>query len=86
MMKKRMCEIKLYDKNDNCYIEAIFGINELGKILNSKIENTVSIEGDGKIKILSSNSKDVLEMLKNIGYNFDHIFEEKYGLKLMYEC
>ena len=81
-----MCEIRLFDKNDNCYIEATFDINELGEIINSKITNTVTIEGDGKIKIVSMNSADVFEVLKNIGFNFDIVFKKEDGLKLMYEC
>ena len=85
-MKKTLCEIKLFDKDDDCYIEVIFNINDLAQKLKSKTKKPVSIEGDGKIKILSIKSKEVLDILKNIGYDFDYVFEESYGLKLMYEC
>jgi hypothetical protein len=85
-MKKTLCEIKLIDKDNDCYVETIFNINELAQNLKLITTKLVSIEGNGKIKIVSMNSTEVFDVLKNIGYNFDFVFEEKYGLKLMYEC
>ena len=85
-MKKAYCEIKLINKDSNCFIETILDINELVQSIKSQTTKKISIEADGKIKILSVNSDFVFDILKNIGFTFEHVFKEDYGLKLIYEC
>ena len=85
-MKKAYCEIKLINKDNNCFIETILDINELFQSIKSQTSKKNSIEADGKIKIVSINSDVVFDILKNIGFTFEHVFKKDYGLKLMYEC
>ena len=85
-MKKTYCEIKLIDKDNDCFVEAILDINELAQTIKSQTSKPISIEADGKIKIVSINSDGVFDILKNIGFTFEHVFKEDYGLKLIYEC
>ena len=86
MIKKNICEIKLFKKNGDCLIEYIDDIFDLMDQLHNNISNEITNQPDGRIVIKDIEVNELVSVLESLGYEFENIIEVDYGLRLLYEC